>query len=276
VTSWREQIDNEHFVEPSAIRGLANGSDQLKAVLSPIHDHDGNVVGLAAPVAARSYDAMVAAAWRDGVALRPSSSADTFRPLSVQQAIFTDRYRETDQGNGSRVCNGKRWYLRKGKATAACPGTSNHGKGCAVDFDLGQRGALPWLEAHAKAFGWQWEVTSEDWHLHYMLGDELTPVALAALSEEDDMPTAQEVAQAVWGLEIDLADGTKQPAWAVARFTQQDAHAAMVASAKAAGVDPDAIAKAVLAGLDPKAIAAAIPADIAAQVADELAARLKD
>jgi hypothetical protein len=195
MASWKQQIDNDHLVQPSAIRGLENGSDALKAVLHAIVDHNGHQVGSAAPVAARSYNAMVAAASADHVELKPASSADTFRPLSIQQKIFKERYTTQNTGVKGRTCGGVLFFKVNDKvATAACPGTSNHGKGGAIDFDLDQKGALAWLEVHAKSFGWQWELSTEPWHLHYMLGDQVTQTVLdhekpniRIPSEEDDM-----------------------------------------------------------------------------------------
>jgi hypothetical protein len=195
MTGWRDQIDNEHLVHSHLVNENPNGSKELEAHLVPIHDGAGKVVGKLTPAAAASWDAMVAAAAADGIDLRPTSAADTFRPLSVQQNIFKDRYRETDQGNGSRKCNGKTWFLRKGEATAACPGTSNHGKGEAVDFQRPNKQVLPWMEQHAKAFGWQWELSSEEWHVHYLLGDASPPnlpptpgfATTPTFQEDDDM-----------------------------------------------------------------------------------------
>lgn len=176
MSAWTSQIDN-HIVEPSSIKGLRNGEfpdDRLREVFDP----DGNVVGRLAPEAARSWNAMVRAAAGDGVNLEPTSMADAYRPLVIQQRIFADRYRTTDQGNGSRVCAGKTWYKRQGVATAACPGTSNHGRGLAVDFARPTRTVLQWMEIHAKDFGWQWELSSEEWHVHYMPGDRIPQAVL--------------------------------------------------------------------------------------------------
>lgn len=187
--TWQDQIDN-HLVHSTVASTYGNGTDQLKSNLSPIHDprDPDRTVGFLVPSAATSWEAMATHALRDGIVLLPTSSADTFRSLTIQQNIFTDRYRTTDQGNGSRVCAGKRWYLRKGKATAACPGTSNHGKGEAVDVADCSGDRLKWLENHARSYGWAWELASEPWHIHYLLGDALPPGLKAEpVFEEDDM-----------------------------------------------------------------------------------------
>lgn len=184
--AWKNQIDNKNIVHDPLLDGVGNGSVELESRLKPIFDprEPGKVIGKLLPAAARSWNAMARAAHKEGIVLLPTSAADTFRKLSIQQNIFTDRYRETNQGNGSRVCSGKRWYLRKGKATAACPGTSNHGRGRGVDFRRSaDKRELRWMEIHAKDYGWQWELASEEWHVHYMLGDK---VSQAVLDGEDD------------------------------------------------------------------------------------------
>ena len=69
------------------------------------------------------------------------------------------------------------------------PGTSNHGKGEAVDVGNASGSRLAWLEKHAKSYGWAWELASEPWHIHYLLGDAL-PAGLhepTEVSQEDDM-----------------------------------------------------------------------------------------
>lgn len=190
--TWQQQIDNQHLVHSTVAKTYANGSDGLKAHLSPVFDPRDRpkIVGFLVPSAAKSWNAMAARALGEGVLLLPTSSADTFRSLGIQQSIFADRYRTQDQGNGSRVCGGKRWYLRKGKATAACPGTSNHGKGEAVDVANCSGDRLAWLERNAKTYGWAWELNSEPWHLHYLLGDALPPgLHEIDVPQEDDMLT---------------------------------------------------------------------------------------
>jgi hypothetical protein len=104
--------------------------------------------------------------------------------------------------------------------------------------------------------------------------------------EEDDMPTAEEIAKAVWAYPVtDFADKPKpgeQPRKLAAgtwlgysdhrhRLTESRIGAAI---AGLDTVDEVAVAAAVLAVLTPQAIAAALPDEIAEQVANELATRL--
>jgi hypothetical protein len=80
--------------------------------------------------AADAYEAMDAAANADGIDLSPTSQADTYRSLAVQEYGFYQRY--TDKPKPAlmkqkpRIYKGKAWYLKKGMAPLAVPGTSNH------------------------------------------------------------------------------------------------------------------------------------------------------
>jgi hypothetical protein len=143
--------------------------------------------------------------------------------------------------------------------------------------------------------GWVWKAYTganpHDKHAHFGVGrgpdseptapyDDTDPWGITpATQEDDDMPTAKEIAAEVVSWPIDLADGTKQPLWAVLRFVQTDAHAAAALSALAAkhgDVDEAQIAALVVAGLDTKAIADALSKTQAEQLLDLLAERLKD
>jgi hypothetical protein len=103
------------------------------------------------------------------------------------------------------------------------------------------------------------------------------------LLEDDDMPTAEEIAKAVWAYGItDFADKAS-PQRKLAAGTwlgYSDARHRLTESrigAAIAGldaVDETAVAAAVLAVLTPQAIAAALPDEVAEQVAQELAERL--
>lgn len=157
------------FVLPQGLKGQENGklSPDLLVAIRPS--------GFLYKTAAASYHAMKKAAKDDGIALKPTSAFDAYRPYSVQEAVFLQRYTKTPlPGRPTRTWNGATWYLKPGLAPLASPGTSNHGWACACDiWNVGQNGRLEWLLANAERFGWSWEVQSEPWHIRYVLGDRL-------------------------------------------------------------------------------------------------------
>ncbi len=111
---------------------------------------------LLSPDAAACADVMIAAAARDGVELVPLVG---YRDYAGQQRM-------------------KREWTAKGKPNyAAKPGTSNHGLGTAVDWNVHLAGALDWLRANATKYGWdqpEWADdgvgTEEDWHWQFIIG----------------------------------------------------------------------------------------------------------
>jgi hypothetical protein len=68
-------------------------------------------------------------------------------------------------------------------ATAAVPGTSNHGWGLACDLAIGVPEHATgltgtdrtWLENNIARFGFSYESTSEPWHVRYVMGDVCPP-----------------------------------------------------------------------------------------------------
>lgn len=261
MAGWRQQIDND-VTHAAIVQQHPNGSTDLEAHLVAITDpQSGKKVGKLTPAAAASWQAMAAHAWRDGVLLIPTSPADSFRPLAVQQRIFADRYTTTDQGNGSRVCSGKRWYKRKGVATAACPGTSNHGRGEAVDVQDASGGRLAWLEAHARTYGWAWELDSEPWHIHYLLGDALPP---GIDQEDDDMFTDED--RAMLGRVAAALIPDDKALTSNGEVTLRVRAIDVRTAAQGGGVDEDRIADEVVAAMGD---------GLAEKVLDRLAARLK-
>lgn len=101
---------------------------------------------------------------------------DSYRPRTVQETIFLDRYRPQATGSGPygdvRYYNGRRYVRVKG-AAAAIPGTSNHGWGLAVDItDVGGFNSARYraLTATAREFGWSnaaGKTINEAWHWEY-------------------------------------------------------------------------------------------------------------
>ncbi|HMO10411.1 MAG TPA: M15 family metallopeptidase [Actinotalea sp.] len=95
--------------------------------------------------AARSFEAMRAAAAADGVALG-----------------ITDSYRSYD----GQVDVAARKGLYSQGGLAAVPGTSNHGWGMALDLKL-DGPALAWMREHGRDFGFEESVPREPWHWEY-------------------------------------------------------------------------------------------------------------
>lgn len=108
---------------------------------------------------------------------------DSYRPYAVQERIFRERYvMGVPQGTKDvRTWQGRLWYLRKGQASAAVPGTSNHGWAKAVDLGGGVNAfGTPqheWFRQWADDAGWvhPWWAhdgtavggTDEPWHFEY-------------------------------------------------------------------------------------------------------------
>ena len=127
------------------------------------------------------------------------------RSYARQEALFRERYvRESKPGQRPEGCSpgtrktwdGSGWWRRAGVATAAVPGTSNHGWGGAVDMSVGwirrkpsdryrtYERALTTAEAQrltplVLACGWSWEMQSEPWHIRDVTGDHIPAAVLA-------------------------------------------------------------------------------------------------
>lgn len=154
----------------SDLVGLTNGkipADRLVVIPSLSGGPDIRLL----PHAARAFVAMRAAARAAGHDL-DAGSGGSFRSYDDQVRIFRERYTTTPRANTDvKVWNGAKWYRKAGVATAAAPGTSNHGWAQAID--LGDP-PLAWLVANEERFGWSHEIQSENWHIHYFAGDALT------------------------------------------------------------------------------------------------------
>lgn len=126
------------------------------------------------------------------------SATGAYRSYDQQVNVFLQRYTTTysEQANvltSSRTWNGVKYYLRRGMAPVAVPGTSNHGLGIAVDTGwwsgtdkpglsdiLGvtsQGQGWQWIQDNAESFGFSWEGAKpgqpgwEPWHLRHVLGN---------------------------------------------------------------------------------------------------------
>lgn len=133
-------------------------------------------------IAARCWGALVVAGIADGLSLT-YTPGDCYRDLTRQTSLFYERWTTAPQFGRTRTqFAGQTWWLKRGVAQAARPGTSNHGWGLAVDAAAGTtpatakslgRRELDWLRANAASCGFSWELQSEPWHLRYTTGDRI-------------------------------------------------------------------------------------------------------
>ncbi|MFW7414770.1 M15 family metallopeptidase [Demequina sp. SO4-18] len=123
-----------------------------------------------------------------------------YRDPDQQEWLFRDRYRlaYNDQDRGPygdrRWWRGQAWVRISAKGPVAPPGSSRHETGFAIDFEWPQ---CQWLIDHPE-FGWRrpldadgsFSIPSEWWHYEFDKRN--------ATAQEDDMPTADEIADAVF------------------------------------------------------------------------------
>lgn len=178
--------------------------------------------GMLHHTAARAWRALVAGASEVGLPLTYTYGG-TYRTLTQQTVLFESRYSPTGTGGGCKFYKGQQWCKKSPNlATAAVPGTSNHGIGLAIDtaYDdevgdgIGPDDAAgitghpqwPWFRVNAERFGFSWELQSEPWHIRYVTGDvipqavldyeasiapplEPTPEPLPPVDPSDPLPT---------------------------------------------------------------------------------------
>ncbi|NKY08958.1 hypothetical protein [Cellulomonas hominis] len=132
---------------------------------------------------AASWERIVAACHdRYGWRPAPTGPSDAYRELAVQVATFLARYVPAKTGGGYygdvRWWNGVRYVRKAGTSAAAVPGTSNHGRGRAVDVTgLGGFGGTRYRQFAAVAvpLGWsndEGESVDEPWHWVDLLSPE--------------------------------------------------------------------------------------------------------
>jgi hypothetical protein len=140
------------------------------------------------PFTARAWSALsVSCVASTGATLTATSIADTYRSYAQQESVFRQRmlprYDPVRCTTTTRMWDGQKWWLRRGMAPVATPGTSNHGFGIAIDAAVWSGGkirpvassvAWPWLLGNAESFGFAWELQSEPWHIRHMPGDAVT------------------------------------------------------------------------------------------------------
>jgi hypothetical protein len=143
-------------------------------------------------LAAQAWLAMVADAKEDGIELKPVSAGDTYRDYESQKKGFLSRYTTAPiAGASTRTFEGKKWYLKKGNAPMAAPGSSNHNLGIAVDVHTAaEPKRLNWMIENVARFGFSWEVVPEEpWHLRYVSGDNV-PQAVQDWLAKNGAPAA--------------------------------------------------------------------------------------
>ena len=149
---------------------------------------------------ADAADAWIRVRAATGLDLRPTSWADTYRPYYVQERIFRERYTTSwVTGIDPRRWLGDTWWRLPGTASAAVPGTSNHGLGVAIDVTaLGGFTGTNYkrLAAVAPAHGWSnWagRQINEPWHWEYTPAADTHPTPAPAPTDWTDMATAAEI-----------------------------------------------------------------------------------
>ncbi|MEP7763861.1 M15 family metallopeptidase [Sanguibacter sp. 25GB23B1] len=164
-----------------------------------------SVGGRLLPAAAESFELWRALAADSGHTLTITSASDAFRPYETQERTFLERYTTTHLPHRPvKVWNGRTYFLKTDQATAAVPGTSNHGKGLAIDV----RNAGPftgpfyrWMATTGPSLGWsntEGRSINEPWHW-VNDGRARSAVGGAAdatsttTSEEDNMPSTEEI-----------------------------------------------------------------------------------
>jgi hypothetical protein len=144
--------------------------------------------GLLHHLAARAWKALVADAAANGLPLTYTYGG-TYRTLAAQTVLFESRYVPGGAGGGCKFYKGQQWCKKSANlATAAVPGTSNHGIGLAIDSAAGvhpqsatsisSHPQWSWFRANVERYGFSWELQSEPWHIRYVTGDTVPQAVL--------------------------------------------------------------------------------------------------
>lgn len=182
---------SHEFIFPSTVDRSRNGlllPGEMVDVFAP-----GLGIAKAHHQFGRAFRALQFQMWAEtGQSLTFTSMADLYRNYQIQEQVFRARRTVTysiltcQSKTKRKWWNGDWWYLRRGQAECATPGTSNHGVGLAGDMALwvevkpGQfkivglstnKLAFAWAQMHFPTFGFYWNVASESWHLEFCYGD---------------------------------------------------------------------------------------------------------
>jgi len=121
--------------------------------------------------AAAAWEKLCTAARHDGFELKPINSRSCYRTVKEQEDVFLTRYEKVDtSGQGTVIWRNGFWKRKPGFASAAVPGTSDHGLGLAINVAQMRRGGvlLAWMLQHAYSHGWCWRFQNQPWHLVYV------------------------------------------------------------------------------------------------------------
>ena len=121
-----------------------------------------------------------------------------YRTYDMQVSAFNVRmqswYNPLTCTTTTRLWNGKKYWLKRGYAPVATPGTSNHGWGLAFDMALWTGTSIVGITSNTAA--WKWIVDNyakygfshegakpgtpgyEPWHIRLVCGDAIPPVVL--------------------------------------------------------------------------------------------------
>jgi len=186
------------LVMPKVIEKVGNGNltpDMLKKVKT-----GGQMWEVAADAFNEMYDAALAAGFK-------LKNVGDYRPVADQLAMFKDRYDDAPTGRKPEVTReyqGKKWYLKSGKAPSSTPGKSNHGFGLAIDLGYEAGGkltsmggkCLDWMCENAPKYGFYLQGNDpnspefEAWHWQYCLGDKARDGAVAPAATPAAAPAA--------------------------------------------------------------------------------------
>ena len=162
---------------PTDLANVTNGAlpDSLLRTIGPAG-------GRLHSLAARAWFGLFVAAKAAGHSLTYTPGG-CYRTFQQQADLFPRRWTTRPiPGRPTTVYAGQRWWLMRGMARAARPGTSNHGYGLAIDLATGDTpaaatnltpAALRWIINNAESLGWSAELDSEPWHWRYFAGDRL-------------------------------------------------------------------------------------------------------
>jgi LAS superfamily LD-carboxypeptidase LdcB len=197
---------------PANLASQANGQIDPSLMIA-IHPR-----GTLHTLAARAFAALVSDAGNRGLPLT-FTYGGCYRTYDDQEKLFRQRYTVSPIAGAARKWwQNQWWYLRPGNATAATPGTSNHGLGLAIDtaFDtdptdgLGPDDAASivshpmfgWFMQAVGYYGFSFELQSEPWHIRYVAGDAIPQGVLdfeGVVIGQPDVPVFDPI-NGKWGL----------------------------------------------------------------------------